>query len=222
MQTLKSLLFSRFKIISLLTMSMTLSIVLLMIRMKLNQSFFFLFLVWNLFLAIVPFGITTYLRSAEKLKKVSFVISFCVWLLFLPNAPYIITDLLHLSNSNDYMMWLDVLVVTSFAYNGLVLFFLSLLDMESLLKPFIINKYRYFVMTFIHFITAFGIYLGRFLRYNSWELVQHPFELFADIMNIIFHPSIHLQAWIFTFTFGAFLSVGFYMFKSFSKLNSHH
>ncbi len=220
METIKTLIISRFKVLSLLTISMTLSIVLLMIRMKLNQSYFFLFLVWNLFLAIIPYAITTYLRSLEQVKKMSLAISFFVWLLFLPNAPYIVTDLLHLRSSNSYLVWLDVLVVTSFAYNGLVLFFLSLLDMELLLKPIINNKYLFFVMTFILFITGFGVYLGRFLRYNSWEIVQKPLKLFLDSINIIMHPSMNIQAWAFTFCFGAFLSAGYCMFKALSKHNA--
>jgi uncharacterized membrane protein len=214
MKILNTRIVSRFKIIFLLTVSMTLSIVLLMIRMKLNQSFFFLFLVWNLFLAVLPYAITTYLRTKDKLSKWSLLVYFCAWLLFLPNAPYIITDLLHLRMSNQYLMWLDVLVVTSFAYNGLILFFLSLLDMECILKSFITSKKRFYLMTFIPFLTGFGIYLGRFLRYNSWEILQNPLALFGDIMDIVLHPTLHLQAWVFTLTFGAFLSVGYWVFKS--------
>lgn len=218
METLRTLIISRFKILALITMSLALSIVLLMIRMKLNQSFFFLFLIWNLFLAIIPFAITTYLRSLEQIKKLSLSFYFCIWLVFLPNAPYIITDLLHLRSSNHYLMWLDVLVVTSFAYNGLMLFFLSLADMESILTAFISRKKRFYLMLFILFLTGFGIYLGRFLRYNSWEIVQHPFELFEDIMNILLQPSLHMQAWVFTMTFGAFLSISFWLFKAFVKM----
>ena len=220
METLKTLIVSRFKIISLLTVSMTLSIVLLMIRMKLNQSFFYLFLVWNLFLAVIPYAITTYLGTKKTLSKWSLLFCFCAWLLFLPNAPYIITDLLHLRTSSRYLMWLDVLVVTSFAYNGLMLFFLSLLDMESILKSFIKGKKRFYLMTFILFLTGFGIYLGRFLRYNSWEIVQNPLALFGDIMEIVIHPTGHIQAWVFTLMFGAFLSVGFWMFKALVR-NEH-
>lgn len=219
METLKTLLISRFKILSLLTVSMALSIVLLMIRMKLNQSFFFLFLVWNLFLAIIPFLITTYLSTKKQLSKWHLAFGFCIWLLFLPNAPYIITDLLHLRGSDPYLMWLDVLVVLSFAYNGLLLFFLSLMNMETILKSFLKNKSLIYVMIIVFFLTGFGMYLGRFLRYNSWEIIQNPLALFSDIMAILIHPTSHLQAWVFTLTFGAFLSVGYWLTKSFSTLN---
>jgi uncharacterized membrane protein len=181
MDCLKHLLFNRFKIFSLLSLSMLLSIVLLMIRMKLNQSFFFLFLVWNLFLAVIPFALTIYLSSNPKLNKYSLLLWFGVWLLFLPNAPYIITDLLHLKKGSYHLLWLDILVVTSFALNGLLLFFLSLLDMKVILNVYINKKYLNFLYAFILFLSGFGVYLGRFLRYNSWEIIQNPIDLLNDI-----------------------------------------
>ncbi len=98
MDCIKQLILNRFKVFSLVSVSMLLSIVLLMIRMKLTHSFFYLFLVWNLFLAVIPFAITSYLVSLPKLNKLSSALWFGLWLLFLPNSPYIITDLLHLKN----------------------------------------------------------------------------------------------------------------------------
>lgn len=210
---MKTLLFNRFKIFSLLSISIALSMVLLMVRMKLTHSFFYLFLVWNLFLAVIPFTITTYLVSIPKLNKIGFVVWCSVWLLFLPNAPYIITDLLHLKIGSNHLLWLDVLVVSSFALNGLLMFSLSLLDMETLLNHYLKRKITKFVMIFILFLSGFGVYLGRFLRYNSWEILRHPLNLFNDIFNIILLPNLHLEAWLFTFLFGVFLSIGFWIFK---------
>ncbi|WP_299337032.1 DUF1361 domain-containing protein [uncultured Psychroserpens sp.] len=215
METIKTLILNRFKILSLLTISMALSIVLLMIRMKLHHSFYLLFLVWNLFLAIIPFAITTGLTSRPKANKFSFFISFSAWILFLPNAPYIVTDLLHLTNSKPHLLWLDVLVITSFALNGLILFFLSLSDMEELLKQQLNVKFIIPILVSIFGLTAFGIYLGRFLRYNSWEIINNPLNLFSDSINLLFEPN--LEAWIFTLTFGAFLAITYWMLKAFSN-----
>ncbi|MDD7885355.1 DUF1361 domain-containing protein [Flavivirga sp. 57AJ16] len=217
MNTIKTLIINRFKIFSLLSISIALSMVLLMIRMKLTHSFFYLFLVWNLFLAVVPFAITTYLVSIPSLNKIGLIIWCSIWLLFLPNAPYIITDLLHLKIGSNHLLWLDVLVVTSFALNGLLIFSLSLLDMETLLNQYLKRKTTNFVVIFILFLCGFGVYLGRFLRYNSWEILQYPSNLFSDIFNIILQPNQHLEAWLFTFLFGAFLSIGFWMFKTLYK-----
>ncbi len=213
MDCLKHLLFNRFKIFSLVSVSMLLSVVLLMIRMKLNQSFFFLFLIWNLFLAVIPFAITTYLISNPKLSKYGLVLWFGVWLLFLPNAPYIITDLLHLRMGTNHLVWLDILVVTSFALNGLMLFFFSLLDMKEILGSYINKKFLNLIYSSILFLSGFGVYLGRFLRYNSWGIIQNPISLLNDISYIILHPNLNFEAWLFTFLFGSFLTIGFLIFK---------
>lgn len=215
MDNIKNLIINRFKIISLLTISIALSMVLLIVRMKLNHSFFYLFLVWNLCLAVIPYAITIYLISKNKINKYVFIVWFSVWLAFLPNAPYIITDLMHLRLSNQHFMWLDALLVTSFAYNGLVLFFLSIKDMEILLSPYLNSKKINYLLGFTFVLTGFGMYLGRFLRYNSWEILQHPLDLITDILDIIIHPNQHLEAWIFTITFGMFLAVSFWLFKAF-------
>lgn len=215
MENLKGLVLDRFKVLFLLSASMALSLVLLMIRMKLNQSFFLLFLVWNLFLAIIPYAVTTWMISKPKPHKFHVFIGFCIWLPFLPNAPYIVTDLLHLQNSSNHLLWLDVLVITSFAFNGLVMFFLSMRDMEQLLKGYVKSNIVSLLLFVIFGMTAFGIYLGRFLRYNSWEILNNPIALFRDMLHIIFQPNI--DAWIFTLTFGAFLWISYKLLTAFSS-----
>ena len=194
---------------------MAFSIILLMIRMKLTHSFFYLFLVWNLFLAVIPFAISTYLISKSKLNKFVFLIWFSVWLLFLPNAPYIVTDLLHLKISETHMLWLDILVIMSFALNGLMLFYISIGDMKTILQTFINKKKANYIITILLFLSGFGVYLGRFLRYNSWEIISNPKYLFVDIINMVIKPFTYQEAWLFTILFGMFLSVGNFAFKAF-------
>ncbi|WP_203258987.1 DUF1361 domain-containing protein [Hyunsoonleella ulvae] len=222
MDNIRHLLFKRFKIIAILTVSMLFSIIILMIRIKLTHSFFYLFLVWNLFLAVIPYAITTYLVSLPKLNKLWLGFWFGVWLLFLPNAPYIITDLLHLKISNTTFLWLDILVVLSFACTGLLLFFLSFYTMkELLLKRFSLKKMNYLIFI-LCFLNGFGVYLGRFLRYNSWEILSNPKFLFEDVYAIVTQPFRHPEAWLFTFLFGLFLRFGYWIFESFyvnSKLH---
>ena len=188
MNNIKYLFFNRFKIFALVTVSMLLSIVLLMIRMKLTHSFFYLFLVWNLFLAVIPFTLTSYLVSLPKLNKIVFVLWFGIWLLFLPNAPYIVTDLIHLRLNEGSFLWLDILVVSSFVFNGLLLFYLSLVDMKNQLKNHLNKSLTNYIITSILFLSGFGVYLGRFLRYNSWEIISNPKYLFVDIINIALKP----------------------------------
>ncbi|MCF7569483.1 DUF1361 domain-containing protein [Sabulilitoribacter arenilitoris] len=215
MDNIKKFIFKRFKIFSIITVSVVLSLTLLMFRMKISHSFFYIFLVWNLFLAAVPYTISTYLLSNPKFNKVGLAFGFGLWLLFLPNAPYIVTDLIHLKLSNSYFIWIDILIVSSFAFNGLLLFYLSVLDMKTILEKHIKKVIVKRSIIPILLLSGFGVYLGRFLRYNSWEILSNPKYLITDIFNIITQPIAHKEAWLFTLLFGAFLNVGFWMFKQF-------
>jgi uncharacterized membrane protein len=123
MYTIKQFIFKQYRLYSIVTISLIFSVFLLMVRIKLNHSFFYLFLIWNVFLATIPFVITSYLTMQPNIKKMKLILWFGTWLLFLPNAPYIITDLIHLRLNPDSYLWLDILVVTSFACNGLLLFY---------------------------------------------------------------------------------------------------
>lgn len=217
MYTIKQFIFNQFKLYSVLVISLIFSVFLLMVRIKLNHSFFYLFLIWNLFLAIIPFVITSYLTVQPNIKKMKLILWFGTWLLFLPNAPYIITDLMHLRLNSDSYLWLDILVVTSFACNGLLLFYLSVLDMKNILKTYIKKPVNDILLITLLFLSSFGVYLGRFLRYNSWEILSNPKYLILDILNIALQPITYREAWLFTFLFGIFLNIGFWMFKQLYK-----
>ena len=214
MQTIKTLIQSKFKTLSLITVALTFSIIVLMVRIKLNQSFFYLFLVWNIFLAIIPYAITMYLNTKSNISRFKLCFGFLVWLAFLPNAPYIVTDLIHIRIGNDNLLWLDVLVVLSFALSGLLLFYLSLLDMLTVIRNQTKKIPLETITLFIIFLCGFGVYLGRFLRYNSWEIISNPQVLITDVFKILVAPFQHLDAWLFTIGFGGFLLVGYWMFKN--------
>lgn len=219
MEVLKTLIQSKFKTLSLVTMALIFSVVVLMARIKLNNSFSYLFLIWNVSLAIIPFAITMYLNTKPNLSKLKIGFWFIVWLAFLPNAPYIVTDLIHIRTGNDSLLWLDVLVILSFALSGLFLFYLSIQDMLKLIS-LRFNKIPITTLTLIIlFLCGFGVYLGRFLRYNSWEIISDPSVLIADIFNILILPFQHSEAWLFTLGFGAFLAVGYWMFNNLKHLS---
>lgn len=207
MNTLKIFLFNRFKTLSFLTLCIVFSIVLLMVRIKLTHSLFLIFLVWNLFLAIVPYIISLYLESKQKNSKTRLLVLSGIWLLFLPNAPYIVTDLIHLRMSSGKIIWLDILVISSSAFTGIVLYFSSIQNMLKVYKDFSNKHLKMITLSSLFLATSFGVYLGRFLRYNSWEIIQNPISLTTDILLIIFFPTEHIEAWLFTILFSIFLVV---------------
>ncbi|WP_055435219.1 DUF1361 domain-containing protein [Lacinutrix algicola] len=185
----------------------------LFFRISITKTLYYIFLVWNLFLAIIPYGITLLLSDRKRLNKISFVLIFFTWLAFLPNAPYIITDLFHLNISTFNNIWIDTLVISAFAITGMFLFYFSLFQMKNLLLAFFSKSISNVLITSTIFLSAFGVYIGRFLRYNSWQILSHPQQLFSDIINMILHPITNKEVWLFTLLFGFFLQFGYSIFK---------
>ena len=195
-----------------LCLSIGFALLLLFFRIQLTGSRFYLFLVWNLFLAGVPFGITQLLKQFTSLCSLKFVsfLGFISWLLFLPNSPYIITDLVHLHNDLSNHMWLDLFIVFVFAFNGLLLGLLSMLDMYSLIRQRYGNRIAKYTLFKVCLLSGYGIYLGRFLRFNSWDIATKPAILFYQIAHSLKEP----RVWLITFAFGGFLWILFSVFQS--------
>jgi len=198
---------------------------LILFRIKITNSFFYGFLIWNLFLAYIPFGISTILKEKTTLQnsKFKFWILFTTWLLFLPNAPYIITDFVHLQQGKAMPYWYDLLVISTFALNGMLLFFISINDMHKIIQQKFSKTKAWFSTTMIFFLCGFGIYLGRFLRWNSWDIIHKPQLLIKDIIMPIINPTQHPKTWGVTLGFGLLFTISFFIFKTLhnnSKINN--
>lgn len=153
-----------------------------------TQTFFFLN--WNLFLAWIPYLIALSLPFLHRKfnSKIIIVGALLCWLLFFPNAPYIITDFLHLKKRAGIPLWYDLMLFMSFAWTGLMLGYVSLLEVQIFLRNFFSKTMVNFASIIALLLCGFGIYLGRFQRWNSWDIVTQPFSLFADILNILAQP----------------------------------
>lgn len=202
-----------------LFLSISFAMVLVFMRVKFTNSTYYLFLVWNLFLAGVPFLITqTYKLTLQWQKsKILALMTFAVWLLFLPNSPYIITDLVHLHDSFSYMVWYDMFLVFVFALNGLILGLLSLMDMSTMIR----ERYGKTAASYTIFkaclLSGFGIYLGRFLRFNSWDVATKPKVLLLEILQSLREPKV----WMITFAFGGFLWILFLLLNSVNEMRKY-
>jgi len=201
----------RVRLLALLAASMAFSVCMGAFRIWHSHTLTYAFLVWNLFLAAIPYGISTLLVEFESLQKRKLVFwsLLALWLLFLPNAPYIFTDLFHLKPKNGVPLWFDLLLLLSFAWNGIILCYLSLFDVQELLAPKIGRCFTWFSTFAILFLCAFGVYIGRYLRWNSWDLFFNPLPLFTDIADRFLHPFAHLQTWGLTLGYGTFLILGY-------------
>lgn len=197
------------------------SITLVLFRVLFTGSLFYVFLIWNLFLASVPYLISQYVvkYTTHKTKKWFYFPIVCVWLLFLPNAPYIITDLIHLNHATNNMIWYDAFMIFIFACNGLILGILSMHDMYKLFAHNWNIRFALICMIGISFLAGFGIYLGRFLRWNSWELFMDPLSLLYDVKISLLDPKYRLRTWWITCSFGGLLSYLWLCYKSFLTTN---
>lgn len=182
-------------------------------RMSFADSKFLLFLNWNLFLAFIPWALTSVAIVSPRIQKSKFLLLLIlgVWLLFFPNAPYILTDLFHLKYGTAMPQWFDLILILSFAWTGLLFGFMSLWDIEKML--FKNKKTARLISSLLIFIASFGIYLGRFLRWNSWDIISEPFHLLYDIGDRIINPFSHPRTWGVTLLMGSFLNMLYWSFK---------
>jgi uncharacterized membrane protein len=184
----------------------------------------FLFLNWNLFLAFVPYFLSTLLILYPNFikSKIGGVLLLLIWLLFFPNAPYILTDLFHLKLKTSMPIWFDLTLILSFAWTGLLFGFLSLWNIEQIFSKFIKRTYISISSALLLFLGSFGVYIGRYLRWNSWDIIIEPFELFYDIGDRIINPFAHPRTWGMTLFLGLFLNILYWSFRIIKETKNYN
>ncbi|GAB3325580.1 DUF1361 domain-containing protein [Hymenobacter humi] len=201
---------ARLTLVFVLGTSLTLSILLIAGRVLMTGQLLFLFLIWNLFLALIPYALSTMLGLARGPLRARMLVPVgAAWLLFFPNAPYLLTDLFHLEPRPGAPLWYDLALILSCAWNGLMLAYASLADMQRLVELRLGVWVSWVFAAVALLLGSFGIYLGRFLRFNSWDVLANPLTLFYDILNRVLHPFSYPRAWGVTLVFGVFLLVGY-------------
>jgi uncharacterized membrane protein len=174
---------------------------LIFVRFLFTNNVAFFFIIWNLFLAWIPYFISSYFQKIYSAKSWKQILVLLTWLLFFPNALYIVTDLIHLNDKTNVPKWFDAVIIFSACVLGLMMAFISLLRVEHFFEHRFGNKKVNLFIFAILFIASFGVYLGRFLRWNSWDVIGNPTALFLSIVDRIFYPFHHLQTWGITFIF---------------------
>jgi len=185
-------------------------------RMIYSGNTRFLFLLWNLFLAWVPFQISLYLSGNKVSRKWTAGFLLIAWLLFFPNALYIITDLIHLEAKTNVPIWYDAVLLFTSAGTGLLMAFASLYKVETFLLKKINHSATNKLMLLCLFLGSFGVYLGRFLRWNSWDIVTNPFDLFKEIAVRFLFPIQYYHTWAITILFTCFFSLLYFTLRRFS------
>ena len=196
-----------------LMVSVGFTILLLALRISKTDSMAYVFYAWNLFLAIIPFLLSRKLEAQRKLGAVTFLL-IGGWLLFFPNAPYIVTDIFHYHERPPVPKWFDLLLVTSAAWNGLLLGIASLMQVESFLAKHIKAAWVRLAVFASMVLCGYGIYIGRFLRFNSWNIVTQPSKLVYASAHHVLQPQDNLKVWGFTFLFAAMFGIIYFTLKA--------
>lgn len=188
------------------------AIVALAARMYFTGSIKFAFLLWNLFLAWIPLLVTIFIYRLQPRSKLLVALYF-VWLLFFPNAIYILTDFIHLKSNYTFQSWIDLIVLLLFAMSG---FFTSLISLSAV-QQYIVRHSQYHFLAGLHLMivciaSGYGVYLGRFLRFNSWDMLHHPMTIIYITLQRVAHPMAHLRTFFITFIFSLLLYISHKIF----------
>ena len=196
----------RLMMFTLLASATVFSVAIWRVRSEFSGSGRYAFLIWNLFLAWIPFIVSyfTYTMTLNR-KWISVVIPCAafVWLIFFPNAPYILTDFQHLAYSvSDLPVWYDVMMLVWFAFTGLLLGMVSLVLMQEIIRREFGRWAGWAFVALVAGLSSTGVYMGRFLRWNSWDILRNPTGIALYTFERAQNPS--LQSIVFTGLFAAF------------------
>lgn len=210
----------------LLVTASVISLVLERVHTRLNGSNDYAFLVVNLGLAWIPFtaAVVAYLTSRNR-ATFFLIMPICtlVWLVFFPNAPYLLTDFQHLVyNSGNVPVWFDVILLLWFAWTGLLLGISSLYLMQAIVARVFNPTLSWIFAISATSLSSLGVYLGRFLRWNSWDVLQYPLFIAKDMYGIVRHPISNLPTYIFTVLFTLLFLFIYLAFHLFSDITREH
>lgn len=169
---------------------------------------------WNLLLACLPAlgAWAAYNLNAFASRGRVWLVGLCglFWLAFLPNASYLITDVIHFRPVVGVPYWFDLIMFIAFAWTGTVMGIVSLLMMQAVVRQHFGRAASWLFVLCVLALNSFGVYLGRFQRWNSWDVITNPYSLFIDIAMRFLHPVAHLRTFAFTALFGAMFAI-FYL-----------
>lgn len=178
-------------------------------------------LIWNLFLAWIPFILASIAHAFSWTRIWSYVVIPVIsipWLLFFPNAPYMLTDLQDLVRAGGVgaPLWYDVIIIVWFSWTGMLLGVVSLYLMQDIVLRTFGRAMGWLFVFAISGMSSFGMYIGRFVRLNSWDILQRPGETAMTILGLVIDPSMRLAA--FTLLYAFFFLFIFLLLYSFSHM----
>lgn len=154
--------------------------ILSLIRVWITGSVWYIAFVWNLILALVP-----YFFAAFAVQKIGIIhyLSLFLWFIFFPNSLYIWTDFVHLGEFPE-MLHFDIVYISVMAIAGLVCWFASLEILHMYWNQHFHKRIWWIFVSLSLMLGIYGVYIGRFLRLNSWDLIDSPLMVLQEIWNM--------------------------------------
>jgi uncharacterized membrane protein len=166
------------------------------------------FLVWNLFLAWMPYLMALWAESAARRGWWRAILPGALWLLFLPNAPYLMTDFVHLGG-REMIWWYDIGLLLAFAWSGCLLGVVSLHIMQQIVHARLGRPMSWAFVLASCGLSGLGVYFGRFLRWNSWDVLLSPRGLAHELLYVLGNPAHYPQMIGVSGLFACFLALGY-------------
>lgn len=185
------------------------SVILFFIGALANRELAFDYLLWNLLLAWLPLLVVAALLKTLRRYRWSSWRPFCLtllWLVLLPNSFYMISDFVHIQDVTRHTLLYDVVMFTSFIFTAALVGFSSLYLVHVQLRRRLSLRASSILIAVILFLCSFAIYLGRDLRWNSWDVIANPAGILFDVSDHLIHPARHGD--MFTTTLYFFVLLG--------------
>lgn len=178
------------------------------------------FLVWNLLLAWLPLILALLIREhhGQGRRGWRLIGLGAAWLLFFPNAPYIFTDLVHLTTKFHGHFWADMMLILLCALTGLMLGFVSLYLVQLVVCDRFGPVASWLFVMGVAGLSGVGVFLGRFLRLNSWDVIARPGKFYQHVDAWISDPFADVLPYVFPALFAFFLFSAYLMFYALTKL----
>lgn len=185
-----------------------------------DATLFYLFVPENLLLAWVSLVVAWWLKRRLQVSAwrtpANLGLTF-VWLIFLPNSWYVLTDLIHLNPTGEVSLLYDIAQIGTLVLCGFFLGFTSLYLIHRELEKRVSNWRAALYVGVIILLSSFGIYLGRVLRWSSWDVVSNPGGLILNISDRLIDPRAHISSFTVTALFFVTLSVMYLSFYSYIR-----
>lgn len=178
------------------------------------------YLLWNLFLAWIPFVLSIYLVQILKRKAWSSyeaMIFSLLWLLFIPNCFYLLSDFIHLNDFSGSNLLFNITYFSETIFTGLFLGFKSVSLIGNEIKKRYKDYWSNLIVLIVFLISSFGVYVGRVLRWNSWDIFIDPGPLFLDIYHHLTSFKSYPVMLSVVISFFLLISSIYYLVQSFNK-----